>query len=69
MSGSETFENMRKEDPQVPVILTSGYTEEEATDRFQDRGLAGFLAKPFSPKQLRETLDRALSRGKRGKQD
>jgi PAS domain S-box-containing protein len=69
MSGSETFENMRKEDPQVPVILTSCYTEEEATDRFQDRGLAGFLAKPFSPKQLRETLDRALSRGKRGKQD
>jgi hypothetical protein len=30
------------------VVLSSGYGEEDALERFQDRGLAGFLRKPYT---------------------
>lgn len=47
MNGAETFQALRAIDPQVKVILSSGYNEIEATGRFVDQGLAAFLQKPY----------------------
>jgi PAS domain S-box-containing protein len=46
-SGEETFVELRKLDEGVPVVLSSGYAEEEARRRFAPRDLAGFLQKPY----------------------
>jgi two-component system cell cycle sensor histidine kinase/response regulator CckA len=59
MGGEETFRELRGV-RHVPVILTSGYNEIEATRRFTSKGLAGFLQKPFGPNELAAKLALAL---------
>src|SRR5450432_1602445 len=66
MNGEETFREIRRVRADVPVILTSGYNEIEATRRFTAKGLAGFLQKPFTPKELTQKLALALTPGSRG---
>ena len=60
MSGEETFRDLRSIRQAVPVILTSGYNELEATSRFRSKGLAGFLQKPFTPEELAAQLSATL---------
>jgi CheY-like chemotaxis protein len=60
MNGEETFRAIRGIRADVPVILTSGYNEIEATRRFVSRGLAGFLEKPFTPADLAAKLTAVL---------
>ena len=62
LSGEETFRELRKLRADVPVILSSGYNEVEATRRFTAKGLAGFLPKPFSPEDLARCLEAALAK-------
>jgi PAS domain S-box-containing protein len=66
MNGEETFREIRRVRGDVPVILTSGYNEIEATRRFTAKGLAGFLQKPFTPKELTQRLALALKPGSKG---
>jgi CheY-like chemotaxis protein len=47
MNGVEAFHELHRIDPLVPVILCSGYSEQEATRRFGEHDLAGFIQKPF----------------------
>ncbi len=66
MNGEETFREIRRIRADVPVILSSGYNEIEATRRFTAKGLAGFLQKPFTPAELTQKLSLALKPGSRG---
>jgi PAS domain S-box-containing protein len=61
LSGEDTFEALRRIDPQARVLLSSGYAEAEATRRFAGRGLSGFMQKPYRPEALVEAIRRALS--------
>jgi two-component system, cell cycle sensor histidine kinase and response regulator CckA len=56
MDGVEAFREIRSLDQQVPVLLMSGYNEQDAVMRFAGKGLAGFLQKPFTVEMLRERL-------------
>jgi len=44
----------------VKVVLTSGYDEAEAIQRFAGNGLAGFIQKPYTPTQLAEKIKTVL---------
>jgi PAS domain S-box-containing protein len=60
MNGEETFREIRRIRADTPVILTSGYSEIEATRRFTSKGLAGFLEKPFTPSDLAAKLAKVV---------
>ncbi|MEZ6184346.1 MAG: response regulator [Planctomycetota bacterium] len=60
MDGYETFRALRELDPDVRVVLSSGYTEQDATHRFVGRGLAGFIQKPYRLDTLEKILRRIL---------
>jgi PAS domain S-box-containing protein len=60
LNGEEAFRELRQIREDVPVILTSGYNEIEATRRFMAKGLAGFLQKPYTPMDLAEKIRGAL---------
>ncbi|MFC1509895.1 PAS domain S-box protein, partial [Candidatus Omnitrophota bacterium] len=47
MDGKEAFSELKKINPDISVILSSGYNEQEATSYFTGKGLAGFIQKPF----------------------
>ncbi|MBN1847028.1 MAG: PAS domain S-box protein [Deltaproteobacteria bacterium] len=52
MSGGETFDQLKKIDPNVKVLLSSGYTLNGEAKAILDRGCKGFIQKPFSLSEL-----------------
>ena len=60
MNGEETFDALARINPDVKVVLCSGYTEHDATQRFAGLGLAGFLQKPFAAGDLITLMRRVL---------
>jgi len=60
MDGAATARELRQIRPDVRVVLTSGYTAEEATRQFTDRDLVGFLQKPYGLKDLIAAVRGAL---------
>jgi PAS domain S-box-containing protein len=60
-SGEDTFRRIRMIRDNVPVILSSGYSDSEAQSRFTGKGLAGFIAKPYTAAQLGEAVKQALA--------
>ena len=61
LSGGETFDRLREIDPEIRVLLYSGYSIEGKVQQIMDRGCNGFIQKPFqlkiSPRRSREILD------------
>jgi signal transduction histidine kinase/CheY-like chemotaxis protein/ABC-type amino acid transport substrate-binding protein len=62
MDGREAFQHLRRIRPDIPVILSSGYNEQESIQQFLGRGLAGFLQKPYTLQALERTVQEALAR-------
>jgi len=60
MDGEETFHALRAVDPDVRVLLTSGYVEQDALGRFGDDGPVGFVQKPYQPATLMQKVAQAL---------
>ncbi len=60
MGGREAFERIQEIRPDVPVILSSGYTEQDATTRFAERAPAAFVQKPYSLTELIRKLREVL---------
>lgn len=60
MDGHATFCELRKEHPDMPVLLMSGCAEEDAFERFEWSGLAGFIQKPFRLEQLKDKIYHVL---------
>jgi PAS domain S-box-containing protein len=56
--GLATFRELRRIRPDVRVILCSGFSEQEITERFAGEGIAGFLQKPYGIKALQQALAR-----------
>lgn len=52
LSGAEVFQEMRRIQADVRVVVTSGYNEQEATSRISGTGFAGFIQKPYTPQAL-----------------
>jgi PAS domain S-box-containing protein len=61
MSGEETLARMKSMRADIPVILSSGYSEAEATQRFAGKGLAGFLQKPYKAEDLARIVKGVLN--------
>jgi two-component system cell cycle sensor histidine kinase/response regulator CckA len=56
MSGEETLSRLRALCSDIPVILSSGFNEAEAMRRFEGKGLAGFIQKPYTVSALAEKI-------------
>jgi PAS domain S-box-containing protein len=63
LSGEETFDALRRLDPNKPIVLMSGFTEHETLGRFSGKGLSGFLQKPFSRDSMWAKLHPVLQPG------
>ena len=63
MNGEEALRQIKAMQPDVPVLLSSGYNEMEAIQRFAGKGLAGFIQKPYSSTLLANKLKDVFGRG------
>ncbi|WP_224981659.1 hybrid sensor histidine kinase/response regulator [Geomonas agri] len=60
LDGEQTFRELRLIDPEVKVIMSSGYNEQEVTQRFAGKGLAGFIQKPYKFSTLKNVISTLL---------
>ncbi len=56
MDGVEAFGELRRLNPEVRVVLASGYSHENMTSRLQGKRLDGALQKPYTLATLREAI-------------
>jgi two-component system phosphate regulon sensor histidine kinase PhoR len=62
MSGMEVLDQVRIIDPNLPVIVITGYATVESAVEAMKKGAYDFIPKPFTPDQLRIVVKRALER-------
>ena len=60
LDGRATLAELRKLRPSLRVVLTSGYSEQDALRELGDGALAGFPEKPFAPHTLIDCVTRAI---------
>jgi len=60
MGGREAFQRLRELQPDLPVVLYSGYSEQESLQDALAQGFARFLQKPFRMEELRTALQQVL---------
>jgi signal transduction histidine kinase/ActR/RegA family two-component response regulator len=60
MSGSETFDHLRKIKPDVKILLSSGYSVDGQATKILRRGCNGFIQKPFNINQLAQKIQKIL---------
>lgn len=62
MTGHEALPRLRELDPDVPVVLISGYDRSEVAQHLSDPAAhTEFLPKPFTKEQLLSALSRAVT--------
>ncbi len=60
MNGEEAYRELRQINPDVRVVLASGYSESDIASRFAGKGLAGCLQKPYTLAKLRSLLSSVM---------
>ena len=61
MSGGETFDCLRKINPEVKILLLSGYSINGEAENIVERGCNGFLQKPFQIEELSRKVREVLT--------
>ncbi|HBF43810.1 MAG TPA: hypothetical protein DDW42_09350 [Desulfobacteraceae bacterium] len=60
MGGGETYDRIKKINPNVKVLLSSGYSINGHATEILERGCNGFIQKPFNMKQLSQKIKEVL---------
>jgi len=60
LDGEACYRELRQIQPDVRVILSSGYNEQDVITRFAGKGLAGFVQKPYTTDELLAKVREAL---------
>ncbi|MFH1496872.1 MAG: response regulator [Verrucomicrobiota bacterium] len=60
MDGAEVMRRMHEINPGQPILIMSGYSEQDAAESYSAHPAVGFLQKPFTMAALRERIDTML---------
>lgn len=61
MGGAQAMEQIRRMDPEVRAIVSSGYSDDPVMSRPADYGFQGVLPKPYQPRELQALVEEFLS--------
>jgi CheY-like chemotaxis protein len=64
MSGAECFGQLRLIQPDIKVIVCTGYDRNHAVQDLLNQGVAGFIQKPYDLDELSQTCTLVMKRGK-----
>jgi CheY-like chemotaxis protein len=60
ISGSEVYDKLKEINPQVKVLLSSGYSVDGQATEILKRGCNGFIPKPFNMEELSRKVNEIL---------
>jgi len=61
--GGETYDRMKEINPDIKVLLSSGYSIDGQATEILKRGCDGFIQKPFTMKELSQSIREVLEKG------
>ena len=61
ISGGETYDLLKAINPQIKVLLSSGYSRDGQAQEILERGCNGFIQKPFDIKRLASKIRKILT--------
>ena len=64
LSGTELAREIRRLRPDIPIVLMSGYSGAQLTERAHAVGVSDVLRKPLVSRNIAEPLARALAAGR-----
>ena len=62
MGGGEAYDRMKEINPNVKVLLSSGYNIDSEAKEILARGCDAFIQKPFSMKELSQAIREVLGK-------
>jgi CheY-like chemotaxis protein len=62
MNGKDTYEELKRLNPKVKVLLVSGYSLNKQIEELMDKGCNGFIQKPFDIVQLSQKIREVLKK-------
>jgi len=60
MNGKDTYTELKRLNPNVKVLLVSGYSLNKQIEELMERGCNGFIQKPFDIVQLSQKIRQVL---------
>jgi CheY-like chemotaxis protein len=63
MGGGEAYDRMKDINPDIKVLLSSGFSIDGEASKILERGCNGFIQKPFTMKELSGEIGKILKRG------
>jgi len=63
MGGGEVYDKMKEINPDIKVLLSSGYSIDGRAEEILKRGCNGFIQKPFNMKGISEKIREILDKG------
>ena len=60
LSGKELLQQILLIEPQMKVLMSSGYVDAEQEKKFMELGAVGFVAKPYNVENLSRHVRKAL---------
>lgn len=61
LNGPDTFRELKQIDPDVNVLISSGFSKNETTNSLIDDGALGLLSKPFRISELAQTVAKSIT--------
>ncbi|MBW1705471.1 MAG: PAS domain S-box protein [Deltaproteobacteria bacterium] len=62
MGGGETYDKLKENNPDIKVLLSSGYSIDGRATKILDRGCNGFIQKPFDIEKLSHSIRKTIDR-------
>ncbi|THB79658.1 MAG: response regulator [Desulfobulbaceae bacterium] len=62
MDGAECFGELKKINPEVVVVISSGFAKTSRVEEVERQGVAGFLQKPYTAREVSATIHQVLGR-------
>ena len=69
MGGGEVFDQIKRIDPKVKVLLSSGYSVNGQATEILKRGCEGFIQKPFNMEDLAKKIREVLNKSRKSTHD
>jgi len=69
LGGLETLQQLRRIDPAVRALVSSGYSRDPVMARYAEHGFCGVVSKPYRLEELGAALDEALGGSAPGSAD
>lgn len=62
MDGSECFQALKEQNSELPIVISSGFADDEQTEKLITKGASGLLPKPYNMDQIVDMLNTVQSR-------